>query len=603
MNYLLVIGDRHSSEMDRALVRLAEWMGVVSHHVTYSNRPDFLDDLKRGVQGKCVAVAVSADTLAKISSVSEILALSCCGAEGTVPILVYGIGRSASHATALENLGCCVIQRVRQIIEQPLRYAFATGDRASLQQLVGMEFSDDVSTGCDVFEMVPSPEEAVVPLLYAGDHPVFIRTRTQPGQVDLYLWAAEHIVDVGMPVSHETRPERIYQWLLPAIVFLKACFGSRCWHNPNVRARLIIDDPLLHPRYGFLRYDALLDSMERVSYGTSLAFIPWNYRRSLKQVADLFLASQGSLSLCVHGCDHTNHEFESDDEGHLTKIAVLALQRMAKHHARSGVPHEKIMVFPQGHFSSQALRALRRSGFVAAVNTTCYPGGEESALTLGDVLRPAVCRFHGFPIFLRREPCRIIDIAVDLFLGRAGFVVEHHEFVRDGYGTWEQFASAMNDLDERLTWPSLDETITEACLQKVSGEHQVDLQFFTHVFQWRNRTANSVQVHLTKIEPDPLMIQAVQINGEPHSYVLQDGWLHCDALVGPNTSITVTVLYEDFAELVPFSPSVRHAVGVGMRRVLSELRDNHLSRHPQLLGYAKAAARRLRLTSDSHKGS
>jgi hypothetical protein len=392
----------------------------------------------------------------------------------------------------------------------------------------------------------------------------------------------------------------MYQWLLPAIIYLKACFGPRCWHNPNPRARLIIDDPLLHPQYGFLRYDALLQSMQRVPYGISLAFIPWNYRRSQQRVVDLFLANKDLLSLCVHGCDHTNHEFDSDDEEHLTQIAGLALERMRMHHERTGLLHEQVMVFPQGHFSSHALRALRTSGFVAAVNSSCYPSREEADLTLGDLLRPAVCRFHGFPIFLRRNPDRIIDIAVDLFLGKGGFIVEHHEFVRDGYGKWEQFAAAMNGLDDRLTWPSLDETITESCLQRVSGENRMDLHFFTRAFQWRNRTANALNVHLSKSEPEPLIIKGVYVNGQEQAYVVKDGWLHCDYLVKPEATISVMVLYEDSAEVLPCNPSFAHVIRVGMRRALSEFRDNHLSRHPQLLDHAKTIARHLRLTSDSH---
>jgi hypothetical protein len=62
---------------------------------------------------------------------------------------------------------------------------------------------------------------------------------------------------------------------------------------------------------------------------------------------------------------------------------------------------------------------LRASDYLAAVNTSCFP--EDCApddLRLGDLLRPAITRFHGFPIFQRHYPKRGIDSACDLFLGK-----------------------------------------------------------------------------------------------------------------------------------------------------------------------------------------
>jgi hypothetical protein len=43
---------------------------------------------------------------------------------------------------------------------------------------------------------------------------------------------------------------------------------------------LVIDDPLLKPRYGFLKFLPFLRLMQRHDFATSIAFIPWNWRRS-----------------------------------------------------------------------------------------------------------------------------------------------------------------------------------------------------------------------------------------------------------------------------------------------------------------------------------
>lgn len=600
MNQLLLIQSLQPSEMDGAMLHLAEWMGIERIHITNPSRFHWTAEIEGDTRHGPVCVAASADALAHISEASDIVhALSRLAAERPVRVLLYGIGSSSSHLTLLKRLGCCSIDGVQHLQKQPVRYKFAAEDKAWLRQLAGLEFSDESGVGCDVFTVAHQAEDQVVPFLFVEEHPVFLRTSAARGPLELYLWATSHIADVGAPISRGTGPESMYQWLLPAILYLKNCFGSSCWHNPNVRARLIIDDPLLRLQYGFLRYDELLDSMRRVPYGTSLAFIPWNYGRSQEQVAALFQANSNRLSLCIHGCDHTNHEFDSEDEEHLTRIARLALQRMELHHERQGVSHEQIMVFPQGHFSSIALRALRTSGFVAAVNSSCSPGREAAKLPLGDFMLPAVCRFHGFPIFLRRDPDRIIDIAVDLFLGRAGLLVEHHEFVRDGYDQWEHFAERMNALDERLSWGPLLETITETCWQKMAGDSETHIRLFTPVFQWTNPLDRPMLARFSKLEPEPELIKEIRVNGQITPFHVAEGYVHFEAVVKGQASTRLEIVDKKTELASPFRPSLGHQLRVGSRRVLSEFRDNTLVRHPKWLGHARSIARHLKLTGDS----
>lgn len=58
--------------------------------------------------------------------------------------------------------------------------------------------------------------------------------------------------------------------------------------NEINHACIIIDDPLLRENYGFLNYRKLLDLMDKHDFHTSIAFIPWNYNRTDKNLATLF---------------------------------------------------------------------------------------------------------------------------------------------------------------------------------------------------------------------------------------------------------------------------------------------------------------------------
>src|SRR4030095_11190767 len=105
---------------------------------------------------------------------------------------------------------------------------------------------------------------------------------------------------------------------------------------------------------------------------------------------------------------------QAQDASLLTKKAGLALQRMESQQTHTGATFEPVMVFPQGLFSTAAVTAVRDNAYLAAVNSTCFPTNMGSDdLKLSDLLRPAVTRYNGFPIFQRRYPRSLIDFAFD----------------------------------------------------------------------------------------------------------------------------------------------------------------------------------------------
>ena len=603
INELLLISSLERSEMDESLLRLATWLGIRTRVVTVPRPLTSLESLVRSFPEGRVCGALSADTLAAISQV----AASGSGFDGRQFIserfarcLVYGFGSGSLHRAGLSWLACPPTAGLARLPEGLLGFRFSTEGKVWLQQLTGLEFEAEASGACAAFEVNSPGTPWFTPLLFAEERPVFVRAEPQPG-TELFLWATLRVADVESPIPRHAKPEDSYPSLLPALIYLKACFGPRCWHNPEPKARLIVDDPTLHPQYGFLRYEELVESMRRARYGTTIAFIPWNYRRSKGSVARLFRASGDRLSLCIHGCDHTNQEFSRGSESDLTHRARVALQRMRHHRQTSGVSHENVMVFPQGHFSVGAIGALRKSGYLAAVDSSCYPRATNGeGLSLGDLMLPAVGKFRGLPIFPRRYPIQVAPLAVDLFLGKAALIVEHHEFLRDGYGAWEQFVARLNALDERLTWPGLSDIVMDSCLQRLTGEDRMDIRFFTPTFRWRNRAQHPVKAHLTKLEPEPELLQDVRVDGHPVPFGVSGGFVHLDIVVAPGGVVSVEVRDKEAPPPAPWRPGLRYEMSVLARRRLSEFRDNWLTKNPKLLGHAKGIMRRLKVTGDSH---
>jgi hypothetical protein len=103
---------------------------------------------------------------------------------------------------------------------------------------------------------------------------------------------------------------------VPIVLYIKWAFQHICWIPADeTSACVVLDDPLLRPRYGFVRFDRLLRLMEVCNFSTSVGFIPWNWNRSSATTAQLFRAHPRRFSLCIHGTDHTGRRIRYDTRG------------------------------------------------------------------------------------------------------------------------------------------------------------------------------------------------------------------------------------------------------------------------------------------------
>jgi hypothetical protein len=201
-------------------------------------------------------------------------------------------------------------------------------------------------------------------------------------------------------------------------------------------AAIIIDDPLLRENYGFLNYRKLLNLMDKHNFSTTIAFIPFNFKRTDKKIAALFKERPDKLSICVHGCDHGKGEFGKTDLGYLDKKVKLATARMIEHEKRTGIAFDRIMIFPQGIFSNGALETLESNSYLAAVNT-------EAVSVDGHIS-------SSFPLFKRYRPEDVRD-----WVPEPAFIVIHHDYFKDGYDKLGDFVDELNTRFKTLKWDNL----------------------------------------------------------------------------------------------------------------------------------------------------
>ena len=223
--------------------------------------------------------------------------------------------------------------------------------------------------------------------------------------------------------------------------------------NPGeTLACLVIDDPLIRPKYGCLDYKRLLDEMKAHNFFTEIAFIPWNCRRTNAETAHLLANNTENFSICVHGCNHTGNEFGGGNYQKLRALSSTALWHMEQHKRLTGLPYDPVFVFPQGRFSSVAMRALKDEGYFAAVNSDLRATDREEP-PAREYQQPATTIYYDFPLFLRRYPKDRSRFVQDIEWGRPIIIVEHHGVFRNGYKAMTDLVDWVNSLG-KIRWTS-----------------------------------------------------------------------------------------------------------------------------------------------------
>jgi hypothetical protein len=562
-------------------------MGVPGSTVVASDLTELMARLSAD-EMRDACVALSGDTLVELARGERGRnLLKAVGRE----LMVYDIGPGTAHRDALDRLtGGAVSSRPSEAGPDPV-FSVPEGSRAFSRQLAGSSFtSAEGRAGAVLQGTSPGGVEAI--LLQDGA-PVF--ARVQAAGRPAFMMSEMPMPDVRQELTAARSLGSFYPSLIPPLIFLRHAFGDACWHGVGKTARVIIDDPVLRRRYGFLDFERLASSIRKTGCGVTIGFIPWNFRRTSARMASLFAAHSPSLDICVHGCDHTGNEFGVRDAALLTQKAGLALERMEAHESRTRIRFERVMVFPQGRFSDAALVGLRAHGYLAAVDSSCQPAeGRAARLTVADFLRPAVS-FGGFPVFKRHYPHRMVDFAFDLFLGKPAFVVEHHGYFADGGHRLERLVGQLRMMEPEVTWPRLTSQMTGSCVVRSVATDRLDVQFYTREFCLRNTASHPMHYSLAKDEPDPALVGRVLVNEVSAPFTAHDGRICFEASAMPGRTITVRVEDRKPPPARAFRASPRYHVGVGLRRVLSEMRDEGAARHPRLLAAAVRMAKALRV--------
>ena len=414
------------------------------------------------------------------------------------------------------------------------------------------------------------------PLLSIGQRPFFVRTHPQ-GCLWMLL-AGDDIADLDAVLHKKASILHFFPGVAPVMMFLRTALPERFWHNNAPTACFILDDPPLKERYGFLNYKKLMALKDHNQFSINIAFIPWNFRRSQNRVVEMFLRNPDTCSLSVHGCDHTRGEFGSPDFHLMRKTAQRALDRMTQHREITGLGFDDVMVFPQGIFSTNAMKALKACGYLAAVNSTAHPVDTKQDLALRDHLGLAVTRFSDFPLFTRRYPRHLAQLAFDLFLGKPALIVEHHSFLRDNGKALSETVEKVNRLDARLLWTNLASCCSESSLQKTEANGDISVRFVTDRFVLQNKTGQTQTYILSQQNTPDLGMLSVIVNDRQAQFESDPDGIKIRVKLNANQNARIRIERER-PHLMNQCQNVHwtHQLKVFLRRRLCDFRDNYVA--------------------------
>lgn len=569
-------------ELERRAFRVAEFLGAEPRFACLSAAALGDNATIRKMVPACTCMIADAETLtqavestpAGVNALQSLIALAKY-------VFIYGFQPTARHAALLRDLSSGSLAGVERLSSRQVKFNVSESDCQWCGQLSGVSLGTVDPSRENAFLDAAAGAQYKV-LIRAGDKPFFVRASY--GRSQVFFLACNDLADLDERAGDESHPLPWFSRLVPLMMFLRGALGNHVWHNDRPRACFIIDDPLLKKRYGFLDYRRLFSVMRQQRFSACVAFIPWNYRRSRREVAEDFVSNSTQASLCVHGCDHTRAEFATISTDVLYQKSQLALKRMQVHERLSGVPFDDVMVFPQGLFSAEALAALKASGYLAAVNSGLRPSNLPQVLRLRDLIDVALMAFADFPLFGRHYPRSPAEFALDLFLGKPALVVEHHGYFRDGYERVRTFARQLNELDQRLEWSNLATICSRACLKRTTADGEVLVRFYTSRF-WLENTSTQTQSYLLcrrRTSEGPL--PAVTLNGRPCACEQKDGELKIALTLDPGQTAEIRILSEEpvHAYAPSWRPASTRRVRVFVRRGLCEIRDNYIDTNPIL---------------------
>jgi hypothetical protein len=565
-----------SAEQDEMQVA-AGFYGLNVRVVTVCSNADTLAIRTAVEQKETLGVVIDADVLTAVSETALLRSLNR-KAGRDIPLLIMGVGPELRPGLLKAWSGSEATRCRRIESSSDSQYAFGrvegvTWQLADLDMPVSVKNSSyfmlDDNGAAQRIESVRNGSKS---------YPIFIRSTI--GRQPVFLACSE---SAGSNAVDKQDIVRAFLRIAPAMMFVRHCAGDRGWHALHYYANFTIDDPWLREPYGYVDYKGLLGEMEKHHFHTTIAFIPWNYDRSKAEVISLFRDHPDRFSIAIHGNNHDHKEFtdyRSRPLAFQVRDLKQALIRMERFKTLTGIPYDKVMIFPHSIAPEQTLGALKTYNYLATVNSSNVPENALRPGGLAEVLRPATLSFEGFPSISRYSAGAKLPeayLAINEFLGNSLFFYEHSNLFSRGIGAFDPVADEVNTREPTTEWRSLGEIVRHLYVVKLRDDSNYDVLAFASNICLENTFGRNSTFYLQKQEIGGQTIDSVTVDGRVHPYTLQAGRINLAVAISLGGARCVAIQYANDLQSGSIDAS-HHSLVVYLLRMGSDFRDIYLAK-------------------------
>lgn len=245
----------------------------------------------------------------------------------------------------------------------------------------------------------------------------------------------------------------------------------------------------------------------------------------------------------------------------------------------TGLPFDRVMVFPHAVAPTETLEALKEHNYWATVNSENVPLGSTVPNDPLFPLAPWTLAFKGFPSVKRisaEVPVSATNIAVNAFLGNPQLFYVHQEFFQDRIGAFNATADEINRLEPTVQWKSLGYIIRHLYLTRLRSDQNYDVLAISPNLELVNPTDRRRVFYVHKPE-DARPPSSVTVNSSPISHQMTPNEIHFDVTLEPKQCVQINISYAEDSTF-PSKDISKRSTLIAIDRRLSDFRDQQLSR-------------------------
>jgi hypothetical protein len=586
----------HTGEMqaaDARLVCLAEFLGVHTERVRLAKgTPQPAEYIEKAVADRDSCLVINPKVMRDWIGADVFPAELVHALVSLFPrVFVHALTPDPPVQAMVADLSGGNLQSVLPIGDAGEPYEISSNSRDICGPFSGLSFGP-INRANDHVLAVGTDDMGVRKLISIGKLPSMAVVKRD--KTEILFIASEDTADVDAEIGRDLIRD-YFSRLMPHAMALRYIFGEECWRPSKSHASIIIDDPLLRRNYGYLNFESLLSLTEEYAFHTTISFIPYNYRRNSARIVQMFRENSDRLSICFHGNDHGEAELGSTDSALLNRILSTAEGRMKVHEQATGLHCDRVMVFPQDHYSVEAMQVLKNRNFHAACSSP-RPVGKSVPLRIADFAQPAVLRYGGMPLFIRNfiKDVESQDIAFSLFFGRPILIGEHHDIFKRPRPLIE-LVQKINSIAPGISWLGLETLADNSTLKRRRPDGIVQIRPYSRKVIVANDSASAQRFSIEWRDfGRSSSIEQVLRNGERFPDVeveFDDTGIRVSVELAPGASQIYSLVYRNDYEIMG-KPGFMWDAQMFLRRRLSEVRDNYLSKNQHLMTAARALQHR-----------